>query len=84
MSSNSRAEALTWPILIFARANQALINISCRQSFSLNKTLICLILLQNRKTNTDNMVEWTDAEKSTISAVWGKVDINEIGPLALG
>ncbi|XP_055753391.1 hemoglobin subunit beta-1-like [Salvelinus fontinalis] len=29
------------------------------------------------------MVDWTDAEKSTISAVWGKVDINEVGPLAL-
>uniref|UniRef100_A0AAZ3P890 Globin domain-containing protein n=1 Tax=Oncorhynchus tshawytscha TaxID=74940 RepID=A0AAZ3P890_ONCTS len=30
------------------------------------------------------MVDWTDTEKSTISAVWGKVDINEVGPLALG
>uniref|UniRef100_A0A8C7ML72 Hemoglobin, beta adult 2 n=1 Tax=Oncorhynchus kisutch TaxID=8019 RepID=A0A8C7ML72_ONCKI len=30
------------------------------------------------------MADWTDAEKSTISAVWGQVDINEVGPLALG
>ncbi|KAL6457284.1 hypothetical protein MHYP_G00342470 [Metynnis hypsauchen] len=30
------------------------------------------------------MVEWSDAERSAISGVWGKVNIDEIGPQALG
>ncbi|KAM9346422.1 hemoglobin cathodic subunit beta-like [Symphorus nematophorus] len=29
------------------------------------------------------MTEWTDKERSTVSAVWEKVDIDEIGPEAL-
>ncbi|XP_070779326.1 hemoglobin cathodic subunit beta-like [Enoplosus armatus] len=29
------------------------------------------------------MVEWTDKERSTVSAVWEKVNIDEIGPQAL-
>ncbi|XP_036422734.1 hemoglobin cathodic subunit beta-like [Colossoma macropomum] len=30
------------------------------------------------------MVEWSDAERSAISGVWGKVNIDEIGPQTLG
>ncbi|XP_062388792.1 hemoglobin cathodic subunit beta-like [Sardina pilchardus] len=30
------------------------------------------------------MADWTAAEKSTIAGVWGKVNVNEIGPQALG
>lgn len=30
------------------------------------------------------MVEWSDAERSAIAGVWGKVNIDEIGPAALG
>ncbi|KAI4903355.1 hypothetical protein NFI96_000125 [Prochilodus magdalenae] len=30
------------------------------------------------------MVEWSDAEHSAISEVWGKLHIDEIGPQALG
>ncbi|KAL7830696.1 hypothetical protein SRHO_G00318230 [Serrasalmus rhombeus] len=30
------------------------------------------------------MVEWSDAERSAIAGVWGKVNIDEIGPQALG
>ncbi|XP_047427090.1 hemoglobin subunit beta-B isoform X2 [Mugil cephalus] len=29
------------------------------------------------------MVEWTDAERSAITALWGKLDVGEIGPQAL-
>lgn len=32
---------------------------------------------------TDVMVKWTDKERSTVSAVWDKIDIDEIGPQAL-
>ena len=30
------------------------------------------------------MVDWTDAERAAISSVWGKIDVGEIGPQALG
>ncbi|XP_028841469.1 hemoglobin subunit beta-1 [Denticeps clupeoides] len=29
------------------------------------------------------MVEWTDAERSAIVGLWGKINVNEIGPQAL-
>ncbi|XP_055045044.1 hemoglobin subunit beta-1 [Misgurnus anguillicaudatus] len=29
------------------------------------------------------MVEWTDAERSAITGVWGKISVDEIGPQAL-
>ncbi|XP_039979594.1 hemoglobin subunit beta-A-like [Xiphias gladius] len=29
------------------------------------------------------MVEWTDAERSAITSLWGKIDVGEIGPQAL-
>ncbi|XP_026179885.1 hemoglobin subunit beta-A-like [Mastacembelus armatus] len=29
------------------------------------------------------MVKWTDAERSAVTNVWGKVDVGEIGPQAL-
>ncbi|KAG7223169.1 hypothetical protein INR49_015777 [Caranx melampygus] len=29
------------------------------------------------------MVEWTDAERTAIAALWGKIDVGEIGPQAL-
>ncbi|XP_073694422.1 hemoglobin cathodic subunit beta-like [Garra rufa] len=29
------------------------------------------------------MVEWSDSERNTIASVWGKIDVNEIGPQAL-
>ncbi len=29
------------------------------------------------------MVDWTDAERSAITAMWGKIDVGEIGPQAL-
>ncbi|XP_073350898.1 hemoglobin subunit beta [Pagrus major] len=29
------------------------------------------------------MVEWTDAERSAIKTLWGKIDVAEIGPQAL-
>ncbi|XP_047427089.1 hemoglobin subunit beta-B-like [Mugil cephalus] len=29
------------------------------------------------------MVEWTDAERSAITSLWGKLDVGEIGPQAL-
>uniref|UniRef100_UPI003AAE3FBA hemoglobin cathodic subunit beta-like n=1 Tax=Centroberyx gerrardi TaxID=166262 RepID=UPI003AAE3FBA len=29
------------------------------------------------------MVEWTDKERSTVRAVWGKINVDEIGPQAL-
>ncbi|XP_014194761.2 hemoglobin subunit beta-A [Haplochromis burtoni] len=29
------------------------------------------------------MVEWTDAERSAIIGLWGKIDVGEIGPQAL-
>uniref|UniRef100_A0AAZ1XAF1 Globin domain-containing protein n=1 Tax=Oreochromis aureus TaxID=47969 RepID=A0AAZ1XAF1_OREAU len=29
------------------------------------------------------MVEWTDAERSAITSLWGKIDVAEIGPQAL-
>ncbi|XP_007238249.1 hemoglobin, beta adult 2 [Astyanax mexicanus] len=30
------------------------------------------------------MVEWSDAERSAIAAVWGKLNLDEVGPQALG
>uniref|UniRef100_A0A8C1X5R8 Hemoglobin, beta adult 2 n=1 Tax=Cyprinus carpio TaxID=7962 RepID=A0A8C1X5R8_CYPCA len=29
------------------------------------------------------MVEWSDSERSTIASVWGKINVDEIGPQAL-
>ncbi|XP_070779322.1 hemoglobin subunit beta-A-like [Enoplosus armatus] len=29
------------------------------------------------------MVQWTDAERSAIISLWGKIDVNETGPQAL-
>ncbi|XP_028831881.1 hemoglobin subunit beta-like [Denticeps clupeoides] len=29
------------------------------------------------------MVEWTDAERSAIASLWGKISVDEIGPQAL-
>ncbi|XP_050962504.1 hemoglobin, beta adult 2 [Labeo rohita] len=29
-------------------------------------------------------MEWSDSERSTIASVWGKVNVNEIGPQTLG
>lgn len=29
------------------------------------------------------MVDWTDKERSTITGVWGKINVDEIGPQAL-
>ncbi|KAI4903382.1 hypothetical protein NFI96_010786 [Prochilodus magdalenae] len=29
------------------------------------------------------MVEWTDAERSAITGLWGKINVDEIGPQAL-
>ncbi|XP_030645696.1 hemoglobin, beta adult 2 [Chanos chanos] len=29
------------------------------------------------------MVEWSSSERSTITGVWGKVNVNEVGPQAL-
>ncbi|XP_029013623.1 hemoglobin subunit beta-like [Betta splendens] len=29
------------------------------------------------------MVEWTDSERKAITSLWGNIDANEIGPLAL-
>ncbi|XP_012689238.1 hemoglobin, beta adult 2 [Clupea harengus] len=29
------------------------------------------------------MADWTDKERATVASVWGKIDVNEIGPQAL-
>lgn len=29
------------------------------------------------------MVEWTDAERSAITSLWGSIDVGEIGPQSL-
>uniref|UniRef100_A0A4W5KSV6 Hemoglobin, beta adult 2 n=1 Tax=Hucho hucho TaxID=62062 RepID=A0A4W5KSV6_9TELE len=80
----------TWPILIFARANhmRRLQWAESTHKYKLHAVspyhIHSLFNLVAKPENTDNMADWTDAEKSTISAVWGKVDITEVGPLALG
>lgn len=33
--------------------------------------------------NAVTMVDWTDAERSAIAGLWGKIDVGEIGPQAM-